>query len=108
MHVLLALAALIGGLHGTVTRGPMQPVCMVGQSCTAPAPGVVLVFSRLGRDVARVRTGAGGIYRVVLAPGVYAARLAPPQKIGGFTPRTVRVPQGRFARVDFAIDTGIR
>src|SRR5919109_104128 len=37
-----------GTLHGVVRRGPIAPVCVVGQPCDEPAPGVTLLFSRNG------------------------------------------------------------
>jgi len=108
MAALLALALSLTGLHGIVTRGPTTPVCQVGKACSEPAVGAVLVFSRDGRVVARARTGAGGHYSVHLAPAVYAVRLSPAQRIGGLTPRQVRVRLGPSRYLDFAIDTGIR
>ena len=90
-------------------RGPTRPVCQVGQPCSAPAVGAVLVFSRGGSVAARVRTGAGGHYAVRLAPGYYGVRLSPQPRIGtGMKPVEVRVRLGFDARVDFSIDTGIR
>jgi len=107
--VLLALALVASGLHGVVTRGPTQPVCRLGKPCSEPAVGAVLVFSRSGRVVARVRAGAGGSYLVRLAPGYYAVRTPAPPKIGtGLRPREARVRAGVLARLDFSIDTGIR
>ena len=108
MAALLALALVLTGLHGVVTRGPTTPVCQVGTPCSEPAVGAVLVFSRNGRVAARARTGAGGRYSVRLPVGLYAVQLSPPQKIGGFSPRQARVRPGAPARLDFAIDTGIR
>jgi hypothetical protein len=109
MGALLALALAVSGLHGVVTLGPTQPVCQVGTPCSAPAVGVVLVFSRSGQVAARVRTGSGGRYSVRLVPGTYAVRPQPVPKIGtGMTPRDVRVKAGVSSRVDFFIDTGIR
>jgi hypothetical protein len=105
---LLALALAVSGLHGIVTRGPTMPVCKVGTECSAPAVGAVLLFLRDGRIAARVRAGAGGRYTVRLAPGSYAVRVSPQQKIGGLTPRQVRVRAGLNGRFDFQIDTGIR
>lgn len=107
MAVLIAFALALSGLHGVVTRGPTTPVCRVGTPCSEPAVGAVLVFSRGGRDAARVRTGAGGRYSVRLPLGSYAVRVSPLQRIGGLAPRTVRVRTG-MNRVDFQIDTGIR
>jgi hypothetical protein len=109
MSALLAVALLVSGLHGIVTRGPTQPVCRIGTPCTKPAVGALLVFSQDGRVAARVRTGAGGRYSVRLRPGVYAVRLSPVPRIGeGIRPREVHVADRVFARVDFSIDTGIR
>lgn len=108
MAALLALVLAASGLHGIVTRGPTAPVCRVGTPCTEPAVGVVLVFSRDGRIVSRVRAGVGGRYAIRLRPGVYAVRVSPAQKIGGLTPRRVRVGSGVNRRLDFEIDTGIR
>jgi hypothetical protein len=108
MAMLLGLVLAVTGLHGVVTRGPTTPVCQVGKPCSEPAVGAVLAFSRDGRVAARVRAGAGGRYAVQLAAGTYAVRVIPAQRIGGLTPRQVRVRAGLDGRVDFSIDTGIR
>jgi len=88
-------------------RGPTQPVCQVGKPCSAPAVGATLSFAR-SNHVTTVRVGKGGRYAVRLAPGLYSVRVVPQQKIGGLRPVQVRVRRGVDARVDFAIDTGIR
>jgi hypothetical protein len=96
------------GLHGVVTRGPTTPVCLVGVPCTEPAAGILLTFTRPGAPARSVRTGTRGGYRIRLAPGAYSVRTsaAPFGRIP--KPARVRVPRGRFARVDLSIDTGIR
>ena len=97
------------GLRGLVTRGPIMPVCMVDQPCDEPAANVRLVFLRNGVVVSRVRTNATGRYRVALAPGRYAVRLPGKPVLGRVVkPQTARVLRGRYSRVDFSIDTGIR
>jgi hypothetical protein len=111
---LLGVVALAGGsaqattvqsgLFGQVTRGPITPVCIEGQPCTAPAPGVLLVFSRSGHEVGRVRTRTDGTYRVALTSGAVHVRAS--GKL--LEPVTAWVPRDRFHRVDFSIDTGIR
>jgi len=114
--LLLALAGSAGastpasGIHGTVMRGPTQPVCMVGEPCEEPAPGVVLHIARAatGTAVTHVRTGAGGTYRVRLAPGVYTIRTSGRTLGTILKPVTVRVVRGRFTRRNLSIDTGIR
>ena len=109
MALIVALAVAASGLHGTVTRGPTQPVCRVGQPCSAPAVHTWLVFTRSGHATARTRTDLRGRYSVRLAPGVYAVSVAPAAPIGrGIRPMRVHVAAGVRARLDFFVDTGIR
>ena len=93
------------GLHGVVTRGPISPVCVAEQPCSAPAPGVTLVFTSTGQEAVRTRTGSAGAYRVALAPGLYTVA---PLSGRRMEPGTTRVVNARFRHVDFSIDTGIR
>jgi hypothetical protein len=99
---------LASGLRGVVMRGPTKPVCTETEPCEAPAAGVVLRFARSGVVVARVRTNAAGAYRVLLRPGRYTVTTPRRGPGGEVTPRVVRVPAGRIARVDLHIDTGIQ
>jgi hypothetical protein len=100
-------AAPVSGLRGLVLRGPTAPVCRT-DSCEEPARGVVLRFTRAGKVVAEVKTTSAGRYSVRLRAGSYGVK-APGRRVGtGLTPRTVQVPRGRIARVDFHLDTGIQ
>jgi hypothetical protein len=120
MAITLAGIALLGagsaqatgvrsGLHGIVTRGPISPVCVAEQPCDEPAPNVTLVFSRNGRVVGRAVTNGDGRYRVRLPAGPYSVRRAGAVTIDRrLEPDHARVRPGRFVRVDFSIDTGIR
>jgi hypothetical protein len=102
-------AAATSGLYGTVIRGPVTPVCRVDVPCYEAAAGVTLVFERAGRPVTTARTNASGRYRVALAPGRYIVRTRQRSIFERVPePSSVTVPRGRFARVNFAIDTGIR
>ena len=103
-----AAATSPSGLRGVVLRGPVQPVCRVGVPCDAPAAGYVLVFSRSGTVVARTRTGTDGRYTIALRPGRYAVRTNRTGFERAVRPAAITVPTGRFARVTFRIDTGIR
>jgi hypothetical protein len=112
--VLAAACAAAGGsgrssgLHGAVMRGPTTPVCRDNESCEAPARGLVLRFFRDGVLKAEVKTSRTGAYSVTLRPGRYAVKSAVRRPGIGLTPRLVRVPKGRMARVDFHLDTGIQ
>ncbi|TML13678.1 MAG: hypothetical protein E6G33_11525 [Actinobacteria bacterium] len=102
-------ATVSSGLRGVVMRGPVMPVCMVGQPCDEPAANLKLIFVRDRIVAGRARTDAQGRYRVVLRPGRYSVRIPGKVLIGrGIAPPTVRVLRGRFLRVDFFVDTGIR
>jgi hypothetical protein len=99
---------LTSGLRGVVMRGPTKPVCEDTEPCEEPAPGVVLRFKQGSRLVARVKTGRAGGYRVMLRPGRYAVSTPNSRPTTGLSPRLVRVPTGRVARVNFHLDTGIQ
>ena len=102
-----ALALLLGTLHGQVMRGPIAPVCRVGQPCDKPAAGIRLSFTRAGKTT-NVVTDAKGLYRIRLDAGAYTVRTN--QRPFGTTPQPerVRVVAGQSRRVDFHVDTGIR
>ena len=109
---LLALALLApsgSGLHGRVVISPARPVCIKDQPCTAPDKNDVLAFWRSGRRVASTRTDSAGRYSVSLPRGRY--RVTAPKRSGigrGLSPSAVVVPSGRYARVNFSLDIGIR
>jgi Carboxypeptidase regulatory-like domain len=94
-----------GVVRGTVTRGPITPVCSTAHPCDEPAAGAKIVFFRNGRPIAHTTTRADGSYRIRLAGGRYGVRIR-----GAFrwTPTRVLVRRGRVTRLDIAIDTGIR
>jgi hypothetical protein len=98
-----ALHGGAGGLRGTVVRGPITPTCSKGTSCTAPAGGLKLTFSKDGKVVARVTTGDDGTYTVRLPTGSYFVMGVQPVR-----PQHVDVSGDGFRRVDFSIDTKIR
>jgi hypothetical protein len=111
--VAVAVAATGGarsGLRGDVLIEPAFPRCSVGQPCTKPAAHVWLVFKRRGRPARRTLTSDDGSYRIVLRPGTYTVKspVASPNKLAVVTPSRVTVRRGRFLRVGFKIDIGIR
>jgi hypothetical protein len=117
--VVIAVVAVLGvgaanaggtspNVRGTLVRGPITPVCIAGRSCDAPAPGVVLVFSRGSVVVKRVTTGVAGRFALRLRPGSYAVRpLRKPLVGSGLTPTRFRVPVAGTVRLTLHLDTGI-
>jgi hypothetical protein len=96
------------GLYGVVKKGPITPVCRVGVPCDAPVE-VTLVFSRGGREVARVRTSEKGRYRVGLEPGFYDVRSSVRVGIQKLPrPHAIHVRLGHWDRINLFFDTGIR
>ena len=75
--------------------------------CMRPAAGVVMTFSRAGRDRARVRTASDGGYRVLLAPGIYRIRVARPFA-GRVKPAEATVHANQLRRLNMYLDSGIR
>jgi hypothetical protein len=96
-------------VRGTLSRGPVLPVCIEGRSCDGPAPGVVLVFSRSGREIKQVTTGTAGRFAVRLRPGFHSVRTLRKPLIGsGLSPVRFRVPATGILRLRLHLDTGIR
>jgi hypothetical protein len=96
------------GLHGLVLQGPTRPVCSADDPCEAPAAGILLQFKRDGMVVGAVKTTPAGRYSVALPAGRYVVQVTRRRVGAGLSPRVVRVPRGRIARVDFHLDTGIQ
>jgi hypothetical protein len=100
-----------GTLSGTVTRGPIAPVCVAEQPCDEPAANLTLVFTRNGSVAGRAVTNLAGHYRLRLPAGSYGVRRASVSASAvdrKLQPNRVRVYAGRLTQADFAIDTGIR
>ena len=100
---MLAVLVTLVLVKGSVTIGPLTPVCRADTPCDGPAPRVVLTFTSGVRSV-RVTTGARGTYAVELPPGTYAVTASKGMRI---SPSQIVVRAGP-RRQGFAIDTGIR
>lgn len=93
------------GLRGTVLVDPASPLCKPGSPCARPASHTLLRFWRKGRLVAHTRTDRRGQYRIALRPRTYSVTSTGAALL---KPARVTVATGRYRRVTFRIDTGIR
>ena len=93
------------GLRGMALVDPSKPVCSPGTPCSRPAPNTLLAFWRNGREVAHTRTDSRGSYRLALPPQKYGVTSGDGAVV---TPAQVTVAPGRYRRVTFKLDTGIR
>ena len=98
------------GIQGTVTLGPITPVCQVNKPCDSPYQATLNIQNASAAVIAQIRSGADGRYSVTLAPGRYT--VVPLSPSGQSLPRAssvqVDVVSGQFATVDIQYDTGIR
>ncbi len=94
------------GLEGTARRGPVQPVCRVGEACDAPLQAG-FTLQQDGRVVASFASDSTGHFLVYAAPGTYF--VVPDEPIG-LSPQTpeVTVEAGGLTHLDLMFDTGIR
>jgi hypothetical protein len=100
----MPLAVLAAGiLWGSVSIGPLTPVCRVGTPCSGPAKHTTLTFVRAGRTLS-TKTDALGRYRLTLPTGTWSVRASAGMRT---TPFSVVVRAGTH-RTNFAIDTGLR
>ncbi len=102
-----------GGIAGAVMLGPSCPVMGPGmeEECADKGYQTTLVVKMKDgeREVARVRSGVDGRFRVVLAPGEY--RVAPLPGAGPLPHCKMEfctVEPGQFAPMTIHCDTGIR
>ncbi len=98
------------GIQGTVTLGPITPVCQVSVPCDSPYQATLTINNAAGTQAAQVRSGADGRYTVALPAGHYTVVPLSPQ--GQTLPRAatmqVDVVTGQYATVNVQYDTGIR
>jgi hypothetical protein len=102
------------GIEGQTLISPTRPgpARADGPPAVAPYPATLTIVSTAsGREVARLKTGSDGRFRVALPPGEY--RIIPVQETPGrFQPHAseelVSVLPGQFAHVKMEFDSGIR
>lgn len=83
-------------------------MCRINEPCEEPARGLILQFVRSGVVKAEAKTSITGTYSVRLRPGYYGVKTRRHHPGAGLTPRVVKVPRARVARINFHLDTGIQ
>ena len=106
-------AQVESGIEGQTLISPTHPgPVREGTPSSAPyAATLAIVAKANGREVARVKTGSDGRFRVALPPGEY--RVVPVQeRPGRFLPSAseeeVAVRPGQFTHVEIHFDSGMR
>lgn len=113
--LLVSLAACWGappttGLEGKVLRGPIQPVCQIGQICEDAPFSANFLVQQNNAIVATFRTGNDGKFVIRLNPGNYTvvpgndAPLMQPS----LQAKPVEVGPVGLSKVELHFDTGIR
>ena len=97
------------GLVGTVTRGPIRPVCQIDVPCDEPFSASFRV-QQGSRVVASFRSDSQGRFELRLAPGMYLVVPGSDAPIISPTAQTKQVEVGSngLTTVLLQFDTGIR
>ena len=97
------------GLVGTVTRGPIRPVCQVDVPCDEPF-GASFRVQQGSRVVASFRSDSQGHFELRLVPGMYLVVPGSDAPIISPTAQTKQVEVGSkgLTTVVLQFDTGIR
>jgi len=97
------------GIDGLALMGPMCPVVRVDDPCPdAPHEAWIRVLSPGGAQVARVRSGTDGRFRVGLAPGSYRVVGESGNPLPRGSEEEVTVTKGVWVPLTLSFDTGIR
>jgi hypothetical protein len=99
------------GIQGTVTVGPTCPVERINSPCPPrPMAATIVIRDQVGKQVAQVRSGADGRFRVNLPPGTYSLNGLAQGNAGLPRPAavTATVTDGSYVAVNVQFDSGIR
>ena len=95
------------GIYGTITRGPITPLCRAEVPCDGPYQTTIIVSNSQGQ-VTWFTSGSDGSFRVDLLPGTYTLTPASADRFPWASTTTVTVVSGLYSQVDISFDTGIR
>ena len=115
MCLLIGLAACLSvppttGLEGKVLRGPIQPVCQIGQTCDDAPFSANFLVQQNNFTIATFRSDDNGKFVIGLKPGSYtvvpsndAPLMQPSLQV-----KPVEVGPTGLTQVELHFDTGIR
>ena len=99
-------------LEGQVVLYPSKPVCVQGESCSAPLANRQVTISTPDKHAAAtITTDQQGHFTATLAPGTYIVTVAIKPGLPGMrqmTPGNVTLVAGQTANVTITVDSGIR
>ncbi len=98
------------GVEGVLTIGPTHggPV-REGVSSSRPLARAAFLVQQEDRTVATFETDEQGRFRVTLPPGKYrVTRQEAPRRIGSCGPFSFEVRAGKWTKVEWDCDTGMR
>jgi hypothetical protein len=100
------------GIEGRAVITPTSPVLRTNMPKPDPAPyetGLIVVTADEGREVARLKTGSDGRFRVALPPGRYIVKpLMENRRWPRGGEQEVTVTAGKFTQVTVTFDSGMR
>ncbi|HJQ70550.1 MAG TPA: carboxypeptidase-like regulatory domain-containing protein [Blastocatellia bacterium] len=99
------------GIEGQSVITPTSPVLRANLPKPDPAPfaaELVVVTAAEGREVARLKTGSDGRFRVALPPGQYIVKAVTQGRWPRAGDQEVTVTAGKFTTVTFMFDSGMR
>jgi hypothetical protein len=95
------------GIYGTITIGPITPVCRIDIACDGPYSATIIVSNTEG-EVTRFTSDSQGHFWVNLLPGNYMLSPAGSGRLPWMSPQSVIVSTGLYTQADIQFDSGIR
>jgi len=95
------------GIYGTITRGPLTPVCRIDIACDGPYSTTIVASNSEG-EVSRFTSDEQGRFWVSLPAGAYILSPLTANRFSWMTPQSVTVTAGLYTEVNIQFDTGIR
>lgn len=97
------------GIYGQVILGPTCPVQRIGEECTKPYQGAVIIKNYdQSQEVTSFTTNSKGEFRVSLPSGSYYLLVGGGRSLPFLKATSVAVKANQYTKIELNIDTGIR